>query len=174
MKNIRKIFVITLVLFLSILVSCKKNPKLEEVTFNNMVTSMIKGDEFVINHSNQEGVTATFTSSNSNVAVVEGNKVTAVGIGSFTLTGTFKLGKESKSYEFVIEVKGKEYGINYELNDGVLPEGYVDKYVEGVGVVLPIPTKEGYNFLGWSLEDGSTNFITEISSTQEGEVTVYA
>ena len=174
MKNIRKIFVITLVLFLSILVSCKKNPKLEEVTFNNMVTSMIKGDEFVINHSNQEGVTATFTSSNSNVAVVEGNKVTAVGIGSFTLTGTFKLGKESKSYEFVIEVKGKEYGINYELNDGVLPEGYVDKYVEGVGVVLPVPTKEGYNFLGWSLEDGSTDFITEISSTQEGDVTAYA
>ena len=175
MKNIRKIFVITLVLFLSILVSCKKNKtKLEEVTFNNMIISMVKGDEFVIDHSNQEGVTATFTSSNSNVAVVEGNKVTAVGIGSFTLTGTFKLGEQSKNYEFVIEVKGKEYGIKYELNDGVLPEGYVDKYVEGVGVVLPIPTQEGYNFLGWSLEDGSTDFITEISSTQEGEVTVYA
>ena len=26
-----------------------------------------------------------------------------------------------------------------------LPEGYVDKYVEGVGVVLPTPTKEDYD-----------------------------
>lgn len=64
--------------------------------------------------------------------------------------------------------------IVYILNDGVLPEGDYSKYLEGEEFVLPVPTKDGYKFLGWSLNEASTTYITVIASTSVGEVTVYA
>ena len=64
--------------------------------------------------------------------------------------------------------------INYVLDGGELPEGAALEYREGKGVTLPVPTKYSHRFLGWSLEEGSDSYITAISSTQQGEVTVYA
>ena len=178
MKTFKKLLVLTVVVLLSVLISCKKpgdkNPKLEEVNFSNMITSMIKGEVFEIDYSKQENVNVTFVSSNTNVATVEGNNVTATNIGSFTLTATFTLGEESKKYEFVIEVKGQEFTINYELNGGKLAEGAPSKYQEGVGVTLVVPTYEGYEFLGWTLSSSSSSYITEISSDKSGNVTLYA
>ena len=175
MKVFKKILVLIAVVLVSFLVSCKK-PKttLKEVTFSNMITSMTKGDVFVVDYSTQEGVSSTFASSNTNVATVDNNTVTAVGVGSFTLTATFKLGEESKKYEFTIEVKGKEYSIDYELDGGALANGAITSYQEGIAVTLPVPEKDGYTFLGWTLTSGSTEYITEISSSQTGDVTVYA
>ena len=176
MKTLKKALLLIAVVLLSGLVSCRKptKAKLEEVTFSNMVSSMTKGDEFVVDYSIQENVTATFASSNTSVATVENNKVTAVEIGKFTLTATFTLGKESKKYSFEIEVIGKEYSINYELDGGVLPSGAATTYQEGVGLTLPVPTKEGYEFLGWTLSSDSSEYVTSVSKTQEGNVTVYA
>ena len=178
MKTFKKLLVLTVVVLLSVLISCKKpgdkTPKLEEVNFSNMITSMIKGEVFEIDYSKQENVNVTFVSSNTNVATIEGNNVTATNIGSFTLTATFTLGEESKKYEFVIEVKGQEFTINYELNGGKLAEGAPSKYQEGVGVQLVVPTYEGYEFLGWTLSSSSSSYITEISSDKSGNVTLYA
>ena len=51
MKIFKRLVVLLVVVLLFGLTSCNKpgnnTPKLEEVTFNNMVTSMTKGDEFV-------------------------------------------------------------------------------------------------------------------------------
>ena len=177
MKTFKKLSILLVVVLLSVLASCRRpnnDPKLEEVAFSNMVTSMTKGDVFEVEYSIQENVTSTFTSSNTSVATVEGNKVTAVGIGNFTLTATFTLGKESKKYEFAIEVKGVEYSINYELNGGILSDDAPTSYVEGTALVLLVPEKEGYTFLGWTLSSESTEYITEISKTQTGNVSVYA
>ena len=140
------------------MVACKKpkpnkgddTPKLEEVTFSNMITSMTKGEEFEIVYSTQENVVATFVSSDTNVASVENNKITAINLGNFTITATFTLGEESKTYNFAIEVKGAEYSVTYELNEGTLSNDAPTSYREGEGLVLPIPTKEEYEFLGWS------------------------
>ena len=178
MKTLKKLFLLIVVVLVSFLTACKKEgnntPKLEEVTFSNMITSMTKGDVFVIEYSKQDNVASSFVSSNSSVAVVEQNKVTAVSIGSFTLKATFTLGEESKSYEFSIEVKGAEYSISYELDGGHLPASAPTKYSEGTKVTLPVPTKEGYEFLGWSKENGSSNYITEISVSSTGDFKVYA
>ena len=173
MKVFKKSTLILAVLMVLVLVSCNK-PKLEEVTFNNMVTSMVNGDEFTIEYSRQENVTATFTSSNTSVAIVENDKVQAIAVGNFTLVATFTLGEESKTYEFVIEVVGKEYKVEYELDGGSLPTDANDSYVEGVGLTLPIPSRDGYTFLGWALSADSNNYIERINSEQTGNIKVYA
>jgi len=69
----------------------------------------------------------------------------------------------------VIKIYSK---INYELDGGEVNGS--TRYLEGDGYVLPIPKREDYIFLGWTLEFGSTNYITEISKTTKGDVTVYA
>ena len=173
MKVFKKSTLILAVLMVLVLVSCNK-PKLEEVTFNNMVTSMVNGDEFTIEYSHQENVTATFTSSNTSVAIVENDKVQAIAVGNFTLVATFTLGEESKTYEFVIEVVGKEYKVEYELDGGSLPNDAADSYVEGVGLTLPIPSRDEYTFLGWALSADSNNYIERINSEQTGNIKVYA
>ena len=71
--------------------------------------------------------------------------------------------------------KLKVYGnIEYVLEEGTLPENAPVKYEEGTSVTLPIPTKKGYRFLGWSLEEGTASYVVEISATQTGDVVLYA
>ena len=177
MKTFKKLIVLMTIVLLSVLVSCNKpdnKPKLNEVTFSNMVTSMTKGDEFVITYSHQENVNAKFESSNTSVAIIENEKVKAIAVGNFKLVATFTLGEESKTYEFVIEVVGKEYKVSYELDGGSLPSDADNSYVEGVGLTLPIPSRDGYTFLGWALSAESNNYIERINSEQVGDITVYA
>ena len=64
--------------------------------------------------------------------------------------------------------------IAYELNDGVLPEGAATQYEEGVELVLPVPTKEGFIFLGWTKEVSSENYVKVIPASQTGTFKVYA
>ena len=78
--------------------------EIQEVTFTNIPESMYVNDSFTVEYSKQEDVTATFVSSDINVATVEGEKVTAVAAGEFTLTATFTLGKETKEYTHKITV----------------------------------------------------------------------
>ena len=248
MRKLNKILFIFLLVAVSLIASCKK--EIQEVTFTNIPTSMYVNDEFTVEYSKQEDVTASFVSSDINVAVVSGEKVTAVAAGEFTLTATFTLGKLTKEYKHTIKVEALEYNITYNLYDGVLSseapvkynvkelpltlvnptrEGYVfagwytcadyscdpitavvagtkgdlnlhakwekeivkknityvldggvnasdapTTYVVGEGCALPTPTKEGYNFLGWTTSKTSTKYLTEISNTQKNDLTLYA
>ena len=67
-----------------------------------------------------------------------------------------------------------KHAISYELNGGTNPEGAATEFEEGIAFILPVPTKEGYEFLGWTKEAESTEYITEISATETAEVKVYA
>ena len=184
MKTLNKTLMSLVVLLLLVLVSCTQmgtnngNTKLEEVIFNNMITSMNKGDKFVIEYSSQEEVIATFESSDVTIATIENETVTAIGVGKFTLIATFTLDEESKTYEFIIEVKETEVivesSIEYILDGGTLPSNAPKSYYEGSILVLPIPTREGHDFLGWTLSNDSNEYITEISKLQTGNVTLYA
>ena len=64
--------------------------------------------------------------------------------------------------------------IVYNLDGGVNPNDAPSQYEEGKELTLPTPTKEGHSFLGWSLQENSTTYITKIYSTQKGIVTLYA
>lgn len=67
----------------------------------------------------------------------------------------------------------KKYTINYELNGGTLEKG-ISSYTENDEVVLPIPTKEDTDFLGWYTEDTFTNKVTKIEKGLTGDKTFYA
>ena len=82
---------------------------------------------------------------------------------STTQTGSLQL-------KAVWEAKPDEYNITYEL-DGGSYDG-ATKYNRGEILQLGTPTKEGFAFLGWTLEAGATNYITEI--VVENDVTVFA
>ena len=176
MNKLRKVLMLLFLVLLPCVFACQ-NPsdtKLEEVTFSNMVTSMKEGDTLVIDYLKQEDVSVKFESSDLSVATVEENVITAISEGSFTLTGTFTLGEETKKYEFTITVNAVKFAISYELDGGVNANNAPTEYKKGEGVTLLNPTKEGYEFLGWSLEKESTDYVTEISKEQAGDVTVYA
>ncbi len=83
--------------------------------------------------------------------------------------------KDTKT-DLVLYAKFVDYvysAIIVDLDGGECPD-MPATYVEGLGVVLPVPTKDGYIFLGWSLEKDGTEYITSISETQTGEVTLFA
>ena len=63
------------------------------------------------------------------------------------------------------------YTITYDLDGGTC-EGLVESTYEKVDVKLPTPSKFGYVFLGWSLEKGSTEYVTKLNL--EANATVYA
>ena len=114
MKKLSKFLFVFLLGALCLIASCKK--EIQEVTFSNIPESMYVNDSFTVEYSKQEGVTATFISSDINVATVDGEKVTAVAAGEFTLTATFTLGKKTKEYKHTITVLNAEFNINYNLN----------------------------------------------------------
>ncbi len=79
----------------------------------------------------------------------------------------------SQTGEITIEARweGKTYQINYQLNEGVLPQGAPTTYKVGQTTTLLNPTKEGYKFTGWYLNGTK---VTQISASQVGEVTIEA
>ena len=68
----------------------------------------------------------------------------------------------------------KHLNINYVLNGGKNPDDAPKTFIQGVGATLPIPTRENYEFLGWSTKIGGTDYITEISNKAIADVKVYA
>lgn len=58
-----------------------------------------------------------------------------------------------------------EYTITYNLNGGVLPNSYPAYHTYGKTTILPIPTKDDYNFSGWYLTSAlNTNGASGITS----------
>ncbi|KMQ52126.1 cell wall/surface repeat protein [Chitinispirillum alkaliphilum] len=69
----------------------------------------------------------------------------------------------------------RDYSISYELyggnNDSLNPLSYT---IESETINLSNPSRTGYSFQGWFLEDVFENEVTEIVSGSSGEVKVYA
>lgn len=54
---------------------------------------------------------------------------------------------------FVLFGCSKKYNITYDVNGGVMPDKYQETFKVNSDYTLPIPTKEGYFFLGWTESD---------------------
>ncbi|MBR2090198.1 MAG: InlB B-repeat-containing protein [Fibrobacter sp.] len=71
-----------------------------------------------------------------------------------------------------------EYKITYTTNDGTLPDGVENLQIytiESEDITLPIPTKDGYDFVGW-YGNGEFNgdAITGIAKGTTGDTTLFA
>ena len=67
-----------------------------------------------------------------------------------------------------------EYPIKYELDGGeFLSEPVRSCNVESETIVLPVPKRDGYAFLGWQYGDDSARYVTTICCTMS-EITLYA
>ena len=64
--------------------------------------------------------------------------------------------------------------ITYVLNGGTNEVGAPTNYYLYSQIALPTPTKEDYNFLGWTLEAVSNSYIAEMPINQTSNVTLYA
>ena len=73
-----------------------------------------------------------------------------------------------------IEIEETYSNIIYNLNGGTNNSNNPLKYLEGVTTSLLAPTKEGYEFSGWSTDQEGKNEIIMISERTSGEVTLYA
>ena len=71
--------------------------------------------------------------------------------------------------ETPVEIK---HSITYNLDGGVNEENAPTEYVEGVGLnIFPTPTKVGYNFLGWYINE---ELVTSITSEEKADITLTA
>ncbi len=66
------------------------------------------------------------------------------------------------------------YNVNYVINGGVNSPSNPKLYTTGQQFTLNEPTKRGYAFLGWYLEDEFTTEVTEIKDTDNGDKVFYA
>ena len=81
------------------------------------------------------------------------------------------LGKQDND----IITKAAEYIINYELDGGTLGANSPATHTYGTETILVNPTKSGYNFAGWYLEDTfATKIETLAADGYTSEITLYA
>lgn len=66
------------------------------------------------------------------------------------------------------------YKIYYNLNGGYNNPSNPSSYRAGTTTPLYNPTRPNYAFAGWYTNSGLTNRITSISSSQKGDITLYA
>ena len=113
-------------------------------------------------------------------AVEDGKAATAPEVTNPLFDGWDKEFNEVKEDLIIMtkykEASGKESKITYILSGGswAKPEDKITSYIEGTGVTLNEPVRDGYIFLGWSLEKGGTTYVMSITATQTGSVTLYA
>ena len=70
------------------------------------------------------------------------------------------------------EQNNETYKIIYVLDGGVLPNNYVKEFNPNDGLAtLPVPTKDGYNFSGWYMDD---SLVTNINKDTKNDVTLKA
>jgi hypothetical protein len=77
------------------------------------------------------------------------------------------------------------YNINYDLDNGVMPAGYVTEYNPYKSVLLDNPTRENYKFLGWYFNNDwadenklpvneNGNYVFNKNHDLSGAISVYA
>lgn len=65
------------------------------------------------------------------------------------------------------------WSITYETDGGTLPDGAPVSYHEGDSFALPVPTRDGYVFMGWSTSPGSSDTVETVEGLS-GDIVLYA
>ncbi len=82
---------------------------------------------------------------------------------------------KNASYRATYTSTPRTYTVTYEKDGGTIAdEDNYKSYTYGEGIMLPTPTKDGYDFDGWYSDSEFTANVTEIANTATGDKTVYA
>ena len=174
----KKIFSIISIFFLMLiaLVACSEKAKIAI----QVETVMKVGETYQIKYELENidnSVELSWKVSDTGMAKLDSDKLTILALkeGTFILTVTAKTGEVS-SKEIIVE-KGEtplKYTISYELNGGKL-DTQTKEYDGLTEIVLPIPEKEGYQFLGWyETSDFTGEALEKILVGTTGNKTFYA
>ena len=116
---------------------------------------------FVLHPVSSE-TSVVWTSSNESVATVAGGVVRAVGTGSAVITA------EANGHAATAALTVDSYRVEYNPNGGVFPDGstadYNERVTVGQAASLPVVSREGDVFLGWTLDGESV--ISSYSGNQ--------
>ena len=150
-------------------------PEVGSVTYTELPANVYVGDTFTINHQAGADVTVSYTSSDAEVLSVNGNSFNALKAGTAKITAVATNGYKEVKQEWNVEVQQGEYIITYVLNGGTNAKANPAKYdVRTLPLALAAATKANKKFLGWSLSEGSTDYVTEIAAGTKGDITLYA
>ena len=170
----KKIYLLINILLCLFIVGCKEEKKIESIIADKNEIVLNIGDKETISYEClPDGVSddVTWHSSDYNIVTVSDGIVTAVNNGTAIITITSSKNNNIKTTVKVTVVL-RNYNITYVLNEGLLSVDVPNSYEENVGLEnLPIPTRDGYTFDGWYLND---TLVTKIESTYNKDVTLVA
>jgi len=176
-----KRFVTLVVLILGVLIlgGCNSTDKILEDAYHKLnipgdLTKVTDDLELVTKIGDVE---ISWESKNEGVILPNGKVTRRDGDRIVVLIATLKYKSKIKTKIFEVTVLAKEalieYTINYYLNGGTLNNAIYKFTKEDLPLTLPLPTYEGFEFLGWFLtSDFSGKPISQIS--EEKNITVYA
>ena len=154
----RKVFLCLLAFFLVFLfIGCTNIT----ILYDGGAITLEVGAEKTINVTVKGAEGLEYSVDNSDVLKVENGKITALKAGSAKITVSVK-DHSDKKVEINVTVTEKvveptKYTITYDL-DGGEATGLVTEFEENKYPNLPIPTKEGFDFLGWFCGGGARAF----------------
>lgn len=91
----------------------------------------------------------------------------------FVIVGKTKNKKPTTDTTITQEIV-TDYNIVYVLDEGVNNPNNPSKYNKNTTYTLLDATKDGYEFIGWYLDSSYTTKVTEINSSLNGDITLYA
>jgi len=95
--------------------------------------------------------------------------------GSITVTLSEEYSEKSLVFKQIHVIAHHVRTVTYNENDGTMPEGYANKYLESRGLELPIPTRNAYAFIGWyDNEELEGEAVTKITVADTGDKVFYA
>ncbi len=129
-----------------------------ENSAENPATYTITSDEIVLKSASRVGY--DFVGWYSDAAFMTPcEKIPATSTGNITLYAQFEI---------------ENFDINYELDGGKNNKNNPTQYNEESTIVFGKPSKYGYTFLGWYLDEEYTESITGINFGSKGDITIYA
>ena len=159
----KKYLILFITMFLMIgLTSCAKSKKIT-LSYDESKIEVYVGDEISVKPNVELGKKVKEYELeyklSSNIATVDKEgKLVAIEAGKTTLTVVAN-DKDKSSVELEIKILDKEYETKLDPNGGKV-ESKTISYKNDEVVKLPVPTKEGYTFVGWYEED---TLVEEVS-----------
>jgi len=96
---------------------------------------------------------------------------TVEGTGSSLVGNVLTIGSEDTT---ITANWGSYYVLTVNLNEGSTTQTFENKYLEGTELTLIEPTKEGYAFIGWTIEGTGSSLVDNVLTMGTSDTTITA